>query len=239
MGGTPNPTQGFEYKLADGTVVKAENIEEAFKTVAKMKEDTAAALRESRGKTEEMEQRLNAMQQEITRAHTPPPDPQAFNRDQYYRLVGEDPIQAQNYLDAYRFGIPDPGQVVGYFQNMNTTVNSMQQNLLAASFISNHPDFPQDVKSANTLTQEVIRLNNEGHPVNMDTLDLAWRNCLDSDAIKPLEAPEETVETVNPSLGGSGAATIDAESARIEEEVLSGKMTTADFEKYMKSKGML
>ena len=35
----------FEVTLGDGTVVKAPNVEEAFKIVAKMKEDTSAALR--------------------------------------------------------------------------------------------------------------------------------------------------------------------------------------------------
>jgi len=58
MSTTPPGATGFEFKLADGSVVKAENIEEAFKTVAKMKEDTAAALKSERAEREQLEAEL-------------------------------------------------------------------------------------------------------------------------------------------------------------------------------------
>lgn len=230
---------GFEVKLADGSVVKAENIEEAFKTLAKMKEDTAAALKESRETATNMQARLDAMQQEIQHKPAPVTDNNSFNRDQYYKLVGEDPIMAQNYLDAYRFGVPDPAQVPQFFQEMSQTVTNLQQQTLAATFVNVHPDFPAgDLAAADTLTKEVIRLRSEGHPVNMGTMDLAWRNCVAAETIKPMEETQE-VEDTNPSLGGSGAAVADAEATRIEADVASGKMSMGDFEKYLRSKGML
>lgn len=237
MSTTP-PGPGFEFKLADGSVVKAENIEEAFKTVAKMKEDTAAALKEARAGQEQLKSQIDALQAEVQARTTPPPREGEFNRDHYFRLVGEDPVMAQNYLDAYRFGIPDPAQVPTYFQNMDTRLSNLDQQTLAASFVNLHPDFPADVTNAEILTKEVIRLRNSGHPVNMDTMELAWQNCVSSEAIKPMEESEEETE-LPPSLGGSGAQTVDAETARIESDVLTGKMSIADFEKYLQSKGML
>lgn len=237
MGGTPvNP--GFEVKLADGSVVKAENVEEAFKTVAKMKEDTSAALREERRAREEMETRLNQLQMEVAqRNQPPPPDDRGFNRERYFRLVGEDPIMAQNYLDAARFGIADPALVPGYFQNTVQKVSALEGETIAAKFVNSHPDFPGGVKEAELLTEEVIRLQQTGHPLNMGTLELAWRNMVETERIVPLEPPEETPET-NPSLGGGGASALDAEVARVEDEVLQGKMSTADLEKYLRSKGL-
>jgi len=232
-------TTAFEVKLADGSVVKAENIEEAFKTVAKMKEDTAAALKESREQTTAMQARLDAMQQEIQHKNAPPVNSNDFNRDTYYKLVGEDPIMAQNYLDAFRFGVADPAEVPKYFQEMSATVTNLQQQTLAATFVNVHPDFPAgDLTAADTLTKEVIRLRGEGHPVNMGTMDLAWRNCLASESIKPIEEAEER-EEANPSLGGAGASMADAEATRIEADVASGKMSMVDFEKFLRSKGML
>lgn len=230
--------QGFEFKLADGSVVKAENIEEAFKTVAKMKEDTAAALKTEREQREGMQSRLDALQQEIQQRTAPPVDHNAFNRDTYYKLVGEDPLMAQNYLDAFRFGISDPSQVPSYFQEMSATVTNLQQQTLAATFVNMHPDFPPSNETADILTKEVIKLRQEGHPVNMNTMDLAWRNCVANETIKPIEAAEETEET-NPSPGGGGAGVLDAEATRIEADVASGKMSMGDFEKYLRSKGML
>lgn len=230
---------GFEFKLADGSVVKAENIEEAFKTVAKMKEDTAAALKSEREHREQLAAQVSGLRTELQQKTAPPADPNNFNRDTYYKLVGEDPIMAQNYLDAYRFGVSDPAQVPQYFQEMSATVNNLQQQTLAATFIGMHPDFPAgDLQAAEELTKEVIRLRTEGHPVNMGTMDLAWRNCLSAERIKPIEAEEER-EEANPSPGGGGAAVADAEVSRIEADVASGKMSMADFEKYLRSKGML
>lgn len=237
MGGTPvNP--GFEVKLADGSVVKAENIEEAFKTVAKMKEDTAAALRESRQSQEQLQQQINQLQMEVAQRTAPPPqDDRAFNRDRYFRLVGEDPIMAQNYLDAARFGIPDPTQVPGYFQGAFQKVSDLEGTTLAANFVNTHPDFPGGTKEADLLTREVFRLQQTGHPMNMGTLELAWRNMVDSEQIIPLEPPQEGIEP-NPSLGGGGASALDAEIARVDQEVAEGKMSTADLEKYLRSKGL-
>jgi len=84
-----------------------------------LKEDTAAALKTEREQREGMQSRLDALQQEIQQKTAAPVDHNAFNRDTYYKLVGEDPLMAQNYLDAFRFGISDPSQVPSYFQEMS------------------------------------------------------------------------------------------------------------------------
>jgi len=239
MGGTP-VNQGFEYKLADGSVVKAENIDEAFKNVAKMKEDTSAALKAERTARQDMEQRLTALQAEVAQRNQAPParDEGQFNRDHYFRLVGEDPIAASNYLDAARFGIADPNQVQGYFQDTFQKVSNLEQSTLAATFINAHPDFPSNQETAKILTQEAVRLRQEGHPMNLSTLDLAWRNCVENEQITPVESVQEQDE-VNPSLSGGGAGTLDAEATRVEQDVMSGKMSMPDFEKYLRLKGLL
>jgi hypothetical protein len=236
MGGTPTP--GFEYTLADGSKVKAENIDEAFKTVAKMKEDTATALKEERARREEMEQRLNVIQAEIQQRNRPAAPPEgAFDKDRYYRLVGEDPIQANRYLLAYDLGIPDPNQVPQYFQQAQATISALQQDALAAFFINSHPDFPKgSMEAAQTLTNEVVRLQQMGHPVTKDTIDLAWQNCVQADSISPVE-PEPEREEVPPSPGGGGSGIVDSETSRIEQDVVAGKMSMDDFEKYLRSKG--
>jgi len=153
-------------------------------------------------------------------------------------MVGEDPVGAQNYLDAYRFGIADPAQVPTYFQGMQTSVSNLEQSTLAAAFVNSHPDFPAGNENAQILTKEVVRLRGQGYPVTMDTLDLAWRNVVSEEKIKPIEPPDEQ-ETPNPSPGGGGQGTVDAETSRIEQDVVSGKMSMVDFEKYLRSKGML
>lgn len=234
----PTQAQGIELKLDDGTVIKAENAEEALKIAVKMKVDTAAALKQERAEREQLQARISGLEADVARRAAPPVDQNAFNRDNYYRLVGEDPIAAQNYLDAHRFGIQNPAEVPNYFVGMNNAVTQMQQEALGANFVNVHPDFPASAETAELLTKEVSRLRLEGHPVNMNTLEIAYQNCLSNGTIKAVEEPEAP-EAPNPSLGGSGAAGLDSEAQRIEADVLSGKMSSADFEKYLRSKGML
>jgi len=229
---------GFELKLADGSVVKAENVEEAVKIVAKMKEDTSAALKSEREQREALQAQMDTLRQEVQQRNAPPRDDKAFNREHYYKLVGEDPMMAQNYIDAHRFGISDPSQVPQYFAGLQAEVSNLTQQTLAASFINTHPEFPANNDNAGILTKEVVRLREAGHPVTMDTLDLAWRNCQNAETIKPIEKPDER-EDPNPSLGGGGAGVVDAEASKIEADVMSGKMSMNDFEKFLRGKGML
>lgn len=238
MAEQPPVQQGIELKLDDGSVIKAENVEEALKMAMKMKVDTASALKTEREQREQLQARLDALEADNQRRNAPPVDPNSFNRDQYFRLVGEDPIAAQNYLDAYRFGIPNPAEVPNYFIGIDQRTSRMEQEALGANFVNLHPDFPASAETAETLTREVQRLRSEGHPVNLSTLEIAWGNCVSAGSIKPTEEAE-AAEQPNPSLSGSGAGSLDAESSRIEADVISGKMSMTDFEKYLRSKGMI
>ncbi|HEX8838472.1 MAG TPA: hypothetical protein VF748_16130 [Candidatus Acidoferrum sp.] len=238
MADQPAVQQGIELKLDDGSVIKAENVEEALKMAMKMKVDTASALKTEREQREQLQSRLDVLEAENQRRNQPASDPNAFNRDQYFRLVGEDPIAAQNYLDAYRFGIGNPAEVPNYFIGIDQRTSRMEQEALAANFVNLNPDFPASMENAELLVREVQRLRGEGHAVDMETMKMAWRNCVATGTIKPIEEPE-IAEEPNPSLSGGGAGTLDAESSRIEADVYSGKMSTGDFEKYLRSKGML
>ena len=234
---TQTTNVGFELKLDDGSVVKAANVEEAVKIIAKMKTDTSAALKAERAEREQLAAQVSALQQDVTRRNQPQRDQNAFDRDQYYKLVGDDPIAAQNYLDSFRFGIPDPAQVPQYFQDSFASLTRMQQESLGANFVSTHPDFPPSAQTAEILTNEAKKLVQEGHPLNLNTMEIAWQNCLASEAIKPIE-PAEEPESPNPSLSGGGSGALEAEASRIESDVASGKMSMKDFENYLRSKGM-
>ena len=99
---------GIELKLADGSVIKAENVEEALKIAAKMKEDTSAALKEEKQQREQLQARLDAIEAQAREAAKPKPIEGQFNNDRYFKLLNEDPVAAANYIDSHRFGIADP-----------------------------------------------------------------------------------------------------------------------------------
>jgi hypothetical protein len=229
----------FEVTLADGSVVKAPNAEEAFKIVAKMKEDTSSALKEERTKREALEAQYTGLAgqvEQLRQQNAPKPSGNGgYDPQTYWKLANEDPMKAQNYLDSYRFGIQNPDDVPKTFQQMQEQVQRMHGDNLGLQFIQRHfEDFPATPENAKFLADRVKDLQAQGHPVNVDTLDLAYSKLIEEGKIKPMEKQRAADDQPNPSLSGSGQADIpEAELAKAEE------MTTADLEKYLKSKGMI
>lgn len=222
---------GIELTLENGNVIKAANAEEALKVAAKMIEDNSKAYRETKASLDTLQGSYNTMQQEI-QSLKPKPSENGFSNDKYFQLLHEDPIGAQNYLDANRFGIPDPRNVPEYFTGMYQKVTAMEGNSLAAGFVNKHQDFPQDNASAQALTQRVQQLRSQGHPTTLDTMDMAYNQLVLEGTIKPMEAEPER-EEVPPSLTGAGASMSAAEMQKVEN------MSNKELEAYLKSKNLL
>lgn len=233
MSTAPTP---IELTLKNGEVVKAANAEEALKTLAKMYEDTKDW---AKGKIDQTQADLEANKAETARLaqlveQSRPRTNDGFDKDQYYRLLNEDPMKAQNYVDAYRFGIPDPDQVPKYFQNMNEKITQFDGMTLAGQFLQQHEEFPQgDAEAAKALRNEMEGLTNQGHPFSMETMEMAYRRSVTAGKIKPLEAAAQQDDELPPSLGGSGSVVSDTEVAKAEQ------MNDADLEKFLREKGVL
>ncbi len=227
----------FELTLADGSVVKAENQDEALKTLAKMKVDTASALKQERDQSEQLRQQNAMLQAQLAAAN--PPTPRAkdsgFDNDHYWALYNSDPMEAQNYLDAHRFGIDDPKQVPLVFNQMRQEVSSMQQQAIAAEFYQQHiDDFPREQGAIKAVSQRFQALIGQGFPANAATLDFGYQQLIGEGAVKPNEAQTQHDTSPNPALSGAGAPQqADSELQRFE------KMGTAEQEAYLRSKGMM
>lgn len=222
--------------LKDGTVVKAENAEEAFKTVVGMYENTKEWAKTEMGnlKTQVETAQAEAMRAaQLAEQNKPRVDNgNGFNKDQYYKLLNDDPIAAQNYLDGQRFGI-EPTQVPSYFQNLDRRVSVFEQQNLAVSFVQQAEDFPQTREASTALTDRVKELQQAGYPVTVDTMNMAYRQLVDEKRITPLERQQQQQEEIPPSLGGGGSSIPDAEIQKAEQ------MSDADLEKFLKAKGVL
>lgn len=253
-------TKEIEVKLGDGTVVKGKDMEEAFANVAKMKVDTAFALREKESllNTEKTErerisseyERLKiekeALEARLKPVEKTPTGDKAFNKDTYFQLLGEDPMKAQDYVDSYRFGIDSPDKVRETFNGMRENVDRVVQQVdvftqqsVTASFLAQHPEYPQgDADAAKLLTQRVNELTTrEGFPYNPSTLEFAYFQLVNNDKIKPVEEQTATAATVtesaNPALSGTGASGLDMSEVNKAEN-----MSDADLMKLLQSKGM-
>lgn len=223
-------TTPIELKLADGSVIKAEDVNEALKTAVKMKEDTAAALRSMKEQFEASQAQVAALSSQVQQYTAPKPEPGSFDKDRYYKLLNDDPVRAQNYVDSYRFGLPEE-QVPQRFTELNRNVEEIRANMLAGAFLQQHPEFPPD--QAATMRQQVEQLTNQGFPFTVDTMNLAYTQLVQVGKIKPLEIEEEQkAEEPPPSPRGAGAS-LDADVSKAEN------LSDRDLEAFLRSKGML
>lgn len=241
MSETQTQDKPYEVTLGDGTVVKAPNLEEAFKTVAKMKEDTAAALREARQKYEAVEQQNQTYAQrlaevEAANRRTETANNGGFSKDEYYRLLNQDPMAAQDYMDAYRYDIGDPSKVREVFTGVRQRVDELVQQTVTGAFLSQHyEDYPsQDVNANKVMADRYRQYVLNGLPVSVDTMNLAYTSLVNEGQIKPLE-PQKQDETPNlpPTLSGSGAALSETEYQKAES------MSDKELAALLKSKGMI
>lgn len=223
----------IELTLKDGSVIKASSWEEAVKTAAKMKEDTAEALKQERAEREALRQQLEAMQSQIAQAQQPKAEPGSFDKSKYFELLNNDPLMAQNYVDAYRFGLGDPSQVPAYFSNMANSISVVEGQMLAGQFLQRHDDFPQDPESARAVREQFQTLQRQGYPQTVETMDMAYQQLVTAGRIKPIEQPDEQPDMPNPSLSGSGSVINDTELAKAES------MSNEELEKLLRSKGLL
>lgn len=226
----------IELQLKTGEVIKAPSYEEALKIAVKMVEDNKEYARGLKDKSEALEQRMAAIEAKAAADARPKPVEGQFNKDEYYKRLNDDPISAQNYLDSYRFGIPDPNAVPTTFQQMQRDISVTRQEAMAAQFVQQHAkDFPQTPEAARDLRTRFEAYLADGYPATIETLNLAYGRAVSEGTIKPLEEKEqEREEPPNPNLSGGGAAGItDSEMAKIDQ------MSDAELEKYMKSKGLI
>ena len=247
----------IEVKLGDGSVVKGANLEDAFKNLSEMKVNASNAIVEKqrlydaeKTEKERLARELEETKLALEAAKKPPEKPkpastdEAYNKDTYFQLLGEDPARAQDYLDAYRFGIDSPDKVRETFNGMRERVDYLGQQVdvftqqsVTASFLAQHPEYPQgDAEAAKKLTSHVNDLiTNKGFRYNPETVEFAFYQLVNADQIKPIEPTEEDKtqqQSPNPSLTGAGAGVLDSEIQKAEQ------MSDKDLLTLLQSRGM-
>jgi len=176
-----------EFKLGDGTVVKAANWEEAFQKVAQMKVDTATALRDR-------EEQIRTLQ-----APPPPVETQkeGFDQKKYWELANVDPRAATRYALASDLGV-DPEQLPQMFNEMrNVSVQSADQ-MEINRFMQNNPDYPGTLE-VSSLLMDILA--NENRPLNSENLEYVYLRAVRDGLIEPIgEAGQQPF--IPPSVQG-------------------------------------
>lgn len=165
-----------EFKLGDGTVVKAANWEEAFQKVADMKVNTAAALRDR-------EAQIETLRQQAPLPVAPPAKSTGFDQKAYWELMNADPVSAQNYLDSFRLGVDNPSNVPLLFNEMRNVSVFSADNFEIQSFMQKNPDFPGTDEAANLIINNLAARN---APLTADNLEYEYLKSVRDGVIEPL-----------------------------------------------------
>ena len=185
-----------EFKLGDGTVVKAANWEEAFQKVADMKVNTAAALRDREAQIETLRA---ATTQQTTQQTTTQQTTTGFDQKAYWELMNADPVAAQNYLDSFRLGVDNPANVPVLFNEMRNVSVFSADNFEIQSFMQKNPDFPGTDEAADYLINQLAARN---APLTADGLEYEYLKAVRDGAIEPL-GEEANRPFVPPNLQGA------------------------------------
>lgn len=189
-----NQPAGFpgEFTLGDGTVVKATSWEEAFQKVADMKVNTATALRDRERQIEELRQ-APAPVVEVPKPGT------GFDQKHYWELMNADPIAADNYKDAFKFGV-QPDQVAGLYREVFNASQYSADNFEINQFLQNNPDFP-GTKEATDIVVDTC--GKENRPLTKENLEYVYLRSVRDGLIEPA-GEEAPTPWAPPSLRGGG-----------------------------------
>ncbi len=243
-----------EITLGDGSKIVGKDMEEAIQNAVKRIEDrtkdlktqqeTVAKLTKDLDGYKQTEEERKAEADRLKALEQQKKDKKegGLDKTEYYRLLNEDPIAAQNYLDSVRLGVSDPNQVPGIFTGMSQKINMIDQERVASTFWRNHPEFPQEMSAAKALDKRVGQLIQEGHPFSVRTFNMAYDELVGEESIKPMEIEDDKKkeddkkrkeeDRPNPSLtGAGGGGSDDAELRKFEN------MSMNDLEKIGREKG--
>lgn len=192
------------FTLGDGTVVKATNWEEAFHKAAEMKVNTATALRDR-------EKQIQDMLAQHSKAPEPGANPvvaspgDKFDQKHYWELMNNDPQQAQDYIDAFRFGVR-PDQVRPLFGEIYNVSQHSADSFEIQTFNSRNPDFPGTDEASDYILK---KLTDEKRPLTAENMEYIYLRGVRDGEIMPLG--EETQKAfIPPNLGGASLSQSDA-----------------------------
>jgi len=188
-----------EFKLGDGTVVKANSWEEAFQKVSEMKVNTATALRDREEQIRQRNQELDELQRASRTMPMPGPET-GFDEKRYWELANQDPRLATRYALAADLGVENPEQLPMLFNEMRNVAVKSADNMEIESFMQRNPDWPQTDEAADLVLGRLVQRNS---PLTAEALEYEYLKAVRNGEIEPLAEAEER-PFAPPSLGSTG-----------------------------------
>lgn len=152
-----------------------------FKSVEEMQNFVASTIQTAQQTVAQVQAALPGSRMtadDAAKREVPKPDLKEFAR-----RLDENPADAFNYIDKFRFGTENVPQLI---QSMAQQQMAMSQTLAAYQFRDQHPEFDRTPENADALTKVMQGYN---LPLTVDGLEMAYAVAKQNNLIKMREAP--------------------------------------------------
>ena len=145
---------------------------------------------------DQQRQRENQYKQQLEAAATPAPrkkskedgdDKVEWDFNTYVKKMGEDPREAQNYLDENRFGynpVKKLKKLEKKYDELMVEVQNSKRERIANGFLQAHQEFPASPEAANVIDSIMQNMQYEYSPAG---LEAAWAIAQTKGWLKPLD----------------------------------------------------
>ena len=213
------PPKEIEVKLTTGQVYRGKTQDEVMQQLVRAQEEASRTISDLR--------------------RQPEPEPQPapageFDVNQYYKLLAENPVAAQNYMLGYQLGI-DPNEVVPTLRYVYDVSQRANASMQIAEFHARHPEYPGGTDSAELIFREMEGRGKRPLEATVEDLEHAYYTLRDAKKIVPLETPVagQQPQTYAPTLGGNSGG----QGADIVKDF--SNLSSAQMEAYFKKAGVM
>ena len=152
-------------------VFEAETPEELAQKFQEAQTNATAKIRELAQQNEQFQEQI----QQLTPATPAGKDPEGFDRQEYFRMLYENPVAAQKYAMQFVIGAP-VDQFLQDYQTVRGGAMMGIQNAVNAQFAQKHPELLQVPQEDDIKNAEVISkiLTDNGWAYNLNNLEAAF-----------------------------------------------------------------
>ena len=201
-------------------VFEADTPEELQSQFQQAQENATAKIRELAQQAENYRQQV----EQLAPAAAAPQangDPSGFNRQKYFNLLYENPVEAQKYVMQFSIGMPVEDFIKDY-QTVRGGALAGMQNMVNAQFAQKHPELLQVPQEDDVYNAEVISkiLTENGWAYNLNNLEAAYAVAKTQNKLKLPNLANGPEATLVPAPTVVSRPTGAADSSQAEDEFL-------------------
>ena len=169
---------GSEGKTANPIKITINGNNMEFESVEHLNENLTQALSQVGSEYKQMKERLAELEArgQVVEDDAPVQDTGKFSQEKFLNLLKENPVDAFDYVDSFRYGVEKPAEFIK--QNLKNSEEARQE-LEVNRWLQRHPEFPGG-EYAPILDKVRMQMN---LPLTAQNLELAYQTAIQNQVI--------------------------------------------------------